>query len=161
MKTTPKILGTPIWDDHSPPSVIWMARLRNPYVLAGFDLGAGHTWLWPLVVDASPQRREKIHGSMIGLLLMELDIPLPELTEIPPPDPPEFLHLMDWRNDNEWILEPHAPRLWRMRINADDDCEAITWWREFGIPPEFPRDTRRVADFHDSPAFDSQTDPAP
>lgn len=160
MKNTPKILGTPIWDDHSPPAVIWMARLRNPYVLAGFDLSAATTWLWPLVVDASPERLEKIHGAMIAHLMMEIDVTLPELTEIPPPDPPAFLHLMDWRNDNEWILEPHPPRLWRMRIN-DDDCESITWWREFGIPPEFPRDTRRVTAFHASEEFDSQSEAAP
>lgn len=157
MKNIPKILGTPIWDAATPPPRVWIARLRGPFLLHGIDLDAGTIWHWPLIVDASAQRMDNLTRTALEMLLDEIELPLPDLTESPPQEPPEFLHLMDWRQGNEYILEPHPPRIWRMQIDANDDCVGITWCQGFGLPPEFPRDTRRVTAFHASDEFDTQT----
>jgi hypothetical protein len=47
----------------------------------------------------------------------------------------------------EFVLEPHAPRLWRVQVGRHEETLGCEWIPGFGIEPEFPRDTRAVAKF--------------
>jgi hypothetical protein len=139
--------------DDLPATPLWVARLRNPFTLAlvnatGPRYTNGCPWVdfWPVVVDGD---RAKLADKMARALFREYDI-YPGDWSAPgfaagPVEAPEFI-LMH-AGAREFILEPHAPRLWRVRFGTDGQPQSVTHWQGFGIEPEFPRDTRRVADF--------------
>jgi hypothetical protein len=61
--------------------------------------------------------------------------------------PPSFIHMLQPGSEREFVLNPHAPTLWRINLSRRLDATGVTWWQGFGIEPEFPRDTRRVGEF--------------
>jgi hypothetical protein len=139
-------------NDELPATPLWVARLRNPMTLAYIDataaryeLGSCSLHFWPPVV----QHPKGLADALARALFREFDIypgdwREPEvIAEVI--EPPEFLLMVADRR--EFVLEPHAPRLWRVQFGSDDQPQSVTWWKGFGVEPEFPRDTRRVAAF--------------
>lgn len=130
-------------DTGLPGTAIWVARLRDPFALGLVSLGAAiQIQLWPPIIDAN---RASLADKIARALFREYDLDpgdwaAPEIGPMPE-TPPEFIIMVRPGSESEFVLEPHAPRLWRL------DQFGAEWWRGFGLEPEFPRDTRRVAEF--------------
>jgi hypothetical protein len=141
--------------DELPATPLWVARLRNPFALAlvdatgaRYEAGAGaRVIFWPAVLDAD---LAKLADGMARALFREFDMfpgdwPAPEIVaEII--EPPRFILAVQPDTEREWVLEPRAPRLWRVR-DEGSGVNSVEWWRGFGVEPEFPADTRAVEKF--------------
>jgi hypothetical protein len=133
-----------------PATPLWVARLRNPFCLALVEISFEKVSLnfWPPVVDGDRARLANRLAFVLGheydLYRDELPAPalLPEIVE-----PPRYLNMVRANSDSEFVLEAHAPRLWRISVDVRDNTTGATWWRGFGVEPEFPDDTRAVAEF--------------
>lgn len=131
---------------------LWVARTRDPYCLCRIEVS--EEWirahLWPAILE-TPNKMKLIDG-LARALFREHDLYPGDWTqpEIQPLEagiePPEFLDMIRPESNFELILEPHAPRLWK-KIIHDDIADGVEWVRGWGLAPEFPRDTRRIADF--------------
>lgn len=140
-----------------PTRPLWVVRTRDPFCLARIEAGgalyesaapAARVQLWPAVIDVT--NRDRLLDGMVRALFREHDLyPGHWGAPVFTPNvgaPPEFLHVLRPESNFELILEPHAPRLWKV-ILAGDDAAGAEHIRGWGIPPEFPHDTRRVAAF--------------
>lgn len=133
-----------------PTKPLWVARLRNPFALALIDYGfrdksAVTLQFWPAVVDEP----KKLADDLARALFRHHDLYPGDAGEptVAPGivEPPQFIHMVVPDTEREFVLEPHEPRLWRVRINRQTcDAEGIEWWRGFGVEPKFPQDTRAV-----------------
>ena len=157
-----------------PTRALWVARLRKPFALGLIEVAAESAEtplpnqtpmpivrLWPAVLDADLRARAKLANRLTRQLFYEHDL---DPHQWPAPrdngmagDPPAFIHAVKPNSNREYLLDAHAPRLWHVRIHADG-AEGLTWIAGFGIPPEFPRDVRRVANwFADKCSSDTST----
>jgi hypothetical protein len=143
-----------------PTRTLWVARTRAPFCLARIDAsvtiyeGANPSALvelWPAILDV--KNRSKLIDGLVRALFREHDLDPSEWDEPewcgPAPEPPDFIHMLRPESDTEFVLEPHAPRLWKIRLQMyeHEEGSTATWVRGFGLEPEFPKDTRRVAEF--------------
>ncbi len=138
------------YPDGFPDQPLWVCRTRDPFCLGQILLTEKNFGLnfWPAIVEGN---RKSLASKLTRAWCREFDVypgdlPSPEIfREIV--DPPEFINMIRPGSEAEFILDPHAPRLWRVWINRNQDTTGATWVPGFGSEPEFPRDTRRVSKF--------------
>lgn len=136
-----------------PTRSVWVARTREPFALGLVTIHESSLiefHLWPAVIDADAERRRKLIDGMTRAIFREYDLypgdwAAPKYRGLAP-EPPEFLHVIRPESNFEMILEPHAPRLWKVLL-AGDDAIGAEWVRGWGAEPEFPASTRRVTEF--------------
>lgn len=141
-------------DDHGggwwPTRPLWVARTRDPFVLAKIKLTGDKisTATWPPVFDGD---RRALADKLAHALLRDFDLCPGDLTA---PElaggiiePPDFIHMIRPDSSAEYILDPHGPLLWRVRLTRRLDTAGAEWVQGFGRPPRFPDDLRRVTKF--------------
>lgn len=133
-----------------PTRELWVARTRDPFVLALVKLTDDEFSLntWPPVLEGN---RRTLADKLCHALLREFDLypgdlPEPALaSEIL--SPPEFIHMLRPTSTAEYVLAPHAPTLWKIHLDRRLNTAGCEWVKGFGREPNFPEDTRRVANF--------------
>jgi len=137
--------------DDLPATPLWVARTRHPFALGlvTVEAAAARISLWPAVLDLNIRQRDRLVDGLVRALFREYDLFPGEfgqpVIDGPAPEPPEFILLVAPDQEREFVLQPHRPILWRIRQEAG--VESVEWIREWGVEPEFPRDTRAVAKF--------------
>lgn len=133
-----------------PSTPLWVARTRDPFVMARINLTetAFEMHTWPAVFEGD---RRKLADKLAHALLREYDMypgDLPEPKLLPyAVEPPEFINMVRPDSEAEFILEPYAPRLWKVHVKRNMDTSGVEWINGFGSEPTFPEDLRRVTNF--------------
>lgn len=143
--------------DAVPDGPEFLARLRNPFLLARVDLQSSRLQLtlWPAdYLDHCPPAKITRSLEALAQYYFRATHQRPRPWQAAPAtssDPPPPCVLLD-NTAAAWtgILQPTAPRLWEVTDStAAEGATDITWLRHFpGPPPSFPDDTRATAAFY-------------
>lgn len=142
----PKLLLTPWGEEHITAPRLYVVRTR-PHLLIvqlriSLESGDVTATRWPpLVPDLTAERLQNENIKLLSLLAGEMEI-YGDLTalRLDFEKPPPILHLAEPEHDNEYLLFPHAPRLYRIHVNRHGDETGFTHVRGWGAPFVFGQD---------------------
>jgi len=140
-----------------PTRPLWVAQTRKPFALALIDATVTRfesdaptmvVNLWPASLDMELRARAKLMDRLTRQLCYAHELDCGQWQPPEPgvivPEPPAFIHAVKPGSLRQYLLDPHAPRLWHVRLH-DGNLDGFTWLSGFGIAPEFLHEKSRVA----------------